>query len=176
VVTPVTTLVTTSRSSDTSNPYTNKLDLDDLDAGGRIYTGGTRLRALWTDWSMGVRVFSGALGKAPLVGAFFRFSRPRRSCDHAPRTSPLPAACPPGHTPPRPTSLPQLSSCRPPARVSNTSTRWTADRSGQKREEAATEAPRAGHRKSPAAPRPGLVRNFWPGTTLRGCLTASVPR
>src|ERR1022692_590200 len=46
---PVTTLVTTSRSSDTSNPYTNPLDLDDLDAGGSIYAGGTRLRALWTD-------------------------------------------------------------------------------------------------------------------------------
>ena len=29
-----------------------------------------RLRALWTDWSVEVRVLSGALGKAPLDGAF----------------------------------------------------------------------------------------------------------
>jgi len=29
------------------------------------------LRALWTDWSVEVRVLSGALGKAPLLAGFF---------------------------------------------------------------------------------------------------------
>ena len=34
-----------------------------------------RLRALWTDWSVEVRVLSGALGKAPLGGAFWNSER-----------------------------------------------------------------------------------------------------
>jgi hypothetical protein len=41
----------------------NPHDVDDLDAPGSIDTGRTRLRALWTVWSVEVRVFSGALGK-----------------------------------------------------------------------------------------------------------------
>ena len=60
----VTTLVTTSNASITSNTSTNPHDLDDLDARGSIYAGRSRLRALWTVWSVEVRVFSGALGKA----------------------------------------------------------------------------------------------------------------
>jgi hypothetical protein len=69
----VTTAVTTSTASITSNPSTEPRNLDDLDAAGRIYTTGTRLRALWTVWSVEVRVFSGALGKPRVshVGAFF---------------------------------------------------------------------------------------------------------
>jgi hypothetical protein len=55
--------VTTSNASITSNTSTNPHDLDDLDARGGIYTGRSRLRALWTAWSVEVRVLSGALGK-----------------------------------------------------------------------------------------------------------------
>ena len=57
----MTTLVTTSNTSVTSNTFTNPHDLDDLDARGSIDTGRTRLRALWTVWSVEVRVLSGAL-------------------------------------------------------------------------------------------------------------------
>jgi hypothetical protein len=44
--------------------------LDDLDTHQRIDAHRAGLRALWTVWSVEVRVFSGALGKAPQVGAF----------------------------------------------------------------------------------------------------------
>ena len=45
--------------------------MDDLDGPGRIDTGRSRLRALWTVWSVEVRVLSGALGKPRFCGAFF---------------------------------------------------------------------------------------------------------
>ena len=64
----VTTLVTTSNASVTSNPSTNRHDLDGLDARGSIYTGRSRLRALWTEWSVEVRVLSGAVGKPRKAG------------------------------------------------------------------------------------------------------------
>jgi hypothetical protein len=57
----VTTPVTTSTLSSPSDGSRKPRKLGDLDAGGTIYAGRTRLRALWTDWSVEVRVLSGAL-------------------------------------------------------------------------------------------------------------------
>jgi hypothetical protein len=37
---------------------------------GKSYTRATGLRALWTDWSVEVRVLSGALEKAPEIMRF----------------------------------------------------------------------------------------------------------
>jgi hypothetical protein len=54
--------VTTSAPSIASNASSKPLDLHDLDAAESIHTTRTWLRALWTDWSVEVRVFSGALG------------------------------------------------------------------------------------------------------------------
>jgi len=61
----VTTPVTTSIPSSPSNASRKSRNLDDLDAHEPIYTNRIGLRALWTDWFLEVRVFSGALGKAP---------------------------------------------------------------------------------------------------------------
>src|SRR5262249_55672676 len=51
-------------------------DADDLDAGRPIYAGRPRLRALWTEWSVEVRVLSGAskLSCKPAVSAVTRRS------------------------------------------------------------------------------------------------------
>jgi hypothetical protein len=46
----------------------------------RIHTRRTWLRALWTDWSVEVRVFSGALAKALSMASRRRASSPRRAC------------------------------------------------------------------------------------------------
>jgi hypothetical protein len=46
--------------SDASDASRNPHKTDDLDAGGRILRPWTRLRALWTAWSVVVRVHSGA--------------------------------------------------------------------------------------------------------------------
>jgi hypothetical protein len=67
---PVTTPVTTSTPSDASNPSTDPNVLDDLDAHKRIDARRTRLRALWTEWSVEVRVLSGAL-ESPAWRGFF---------------------------------------------------------------------------------------------------------
>jgi hypothetical protein len=56
--------VTTSILSNLSSAHSKPTNLDDLDARELIYTRRSRLRALWTVWSVEVRVFSGALGKA----------------------------------------------------------------------------------------------------------------
>jgi hypothetical protein len=50
----------TSISSDASNTSRNPHEMDDLDAAGPIYFGRLRLRALWTAWSVVVRVHFGA--------------------------------------------------------------------------------------------------------------------
>jgi hypothetical protein len=67
----VTTLVTTSIPSNASRTSTEAPILDDQGASARIYTTGTRFRALRTEWSVEVRVLSGAPWKAPHSGAFF---------------------------------------------------------------------------------------------------------
>jgi hypothetical protein len=56
----VTTLVTTSTPSIASNASRKPRNLHDLDAAQSIHTARTWLRALWTDWSVEVRVLSGA--------------------------------------------------------------------------------------------------------------------
>jgi len=61
----VTTRVTTSTPSISSNVSNEPHDLPNLDAGQSIYSARTWLRALWTEWSVEVRVFSGAWRKAP---------------------------------------------------------------------------------------------------------------
>ena len=66
----VTTLVTTSIPSSSSDPSTEPRKLDDLDAPGSIYAPSTWLRALWTEWSVEVRVLSGALEKPRNTGLF----------------------------------------------------------------------------------------------------------
>jgi hypothetical protein len=53
-----------------SSASTKPPNLDDLDAPGSIYTGHTRLRALWTVWSVEVRVLSGGLEKPRPAGLF----------------------------------------------------------------------------------------------------------
>ena len=70
--------VTTSIGSIASNAYTEPRKLDDSDAPGSIYAPGTGLRALWTEWSVEVRVLSGAPEK-PRYGSagLFLFSKPR---------------------------------------------------------------------------------------------------
>jgi hypothetical protein len=55
--------VTTSTPPDPSNAPGNPRKMDDLDAPGPINTPLIRLRALWTAWSVVVRVNSGALGR-----------------------------------------------------------------------------------------------------------------
>jgi hypothetical protein len=65
----VTTSVTTSTPSTTSNPSEKRRNLDDLDARKSRYMRGFWLRALWTLWSVEVRVLSGALER-PASGAF----------------------------------------------------------------------------------------------------------
>jgi hypothetical protein len=45
-------------------------DLGDLAAAERIHTGPIWLRALWTLWSVEVRVLFGALGEAPQTRGF----------------------------------------------------------------------------------------------------------
>ena len=64
------TLVATSIPSSSSNPSTEPCNLDGLDAPGSISAPRSRLRALWTEWSVEVRVLSGALGK-PRTGELF---------------------------------------------------------------------------------------------------------
>ena len=66
----VTTPLTTSNASITSNVSSKLDDLRDLDAAQSIHTTRTWLRALWTDWSVEVRVLSGALGKPRSSGLF----------------------------------------------------------------------------------------------------------
>jgi hypothetical protein len=46
-----------------SNPRTKTRKLDELDGAERIDAGRIRLRALWTEWSVEVRVLSGASEK-----------------------------------------------------------------------------------------------------------------
>jgi Protein of unknown function (DUF1214) len=70
---PVTTSVTTSTPSSPSITSRNSRNLDDLDARRSTYTTRIRLRALWTLWSVEVRVLSGALGK-PRTAGLFMFS------------------------------------------------------------------------------------------------------
>jgi hypothetical protein len=53
-------IVRTSTPPDPSDAFTDPRKLDDLDALGPIYTPRIRLRALWTAWSVVVRVHSGA--------------------------------------------------------------------------------------------------------------------
>ena len=53
----------TSTSSSVSDASGNPDDLDDLNAAGPIYAAAKRLRALWTVWSVEVRVLSGALAR-----------------------------------------------------------------------------------------------------------------
>jgi hypothetical protein len=55
-------------SSDASDASAIPHKTDDLDAGGPIFHGRMRLRALWTAWSVVVRVHSGALGKPRKCG------------------------------------------------------------------------------------------------------------
>ena len=64
------TLVTTSTPSIASNTCSKPRDFHDLDAAKRIHTARTWLRALWTVWSVEVRVFSGAWRKPRMCGAF----------------------------------------------------------------------------------------------------------
>ena len=66
----ITTPVTTSTPSITSSASTKPRKLDDLDARGSTYTPRSRLRALWTVWSVEVRVLSGALEKPSICSAF----------------------------------------------------------------------------------------------------------
>lgn len=65
-------------SSDVSDASAIPHKTDDLDAGGPIFHGRMRLRALWTVWSVEVRVFSGASEKAPHGGAFSCSAATRR--------------------------------------------------------------------------------------------------
>ena len=62
--------MTTSTLSRGSNPSRKPLDLRASDARKPIYAGRFGLRALWTDWSVEVRVFSGALGMPREAGLF----------------------------------------------------------------------------------------------------------
>ena len=57
-------------SVNASNASSKSTNLDDLDARGNIYAPCTGLRALWTLWSVEVRVLSGALGKPRTAGLF----------------------------------------------------------------------------------------------------------
>jgi hypothetical protein len=72
----VTTLLTTSTPSIASNASSKPHDLHDLDAAHSIHTTRTWLRALWTEWSVEVRVLSGALEK-PRVAGLFSYPRAR---------------------------------------------------------------------------------------------------
>jgi hypothetical protein len=56
-------IVATPRSFDASDASRNPHKMDDLNVGGRILRSWIRLRALWTAWSVVVRVHSGALEK-----------------------------------------------------------------------------------------------------------------
>ena len=78
----VTTLVTTSTACSPSNPSKEPRNLDALDAPGSIYARRPRLRALWTEWSVEVRVLSGALGKPPHRAAFFMLGLDRPDIRH----------------------------------------------------------------------------------------------
>jgi len=93
----VATLVATSIPSSASNPSTEPRNLDDSDAGRLIYASRPRLRALWTLWSVEVRVLSGALGKprtaglfaaVGMVGEWARGRHSRPSSDQRPRRAP----------------------------------------------------------------------------------------
>ncbi len=75
----MTTIVTTSTPSKGSNPYRKPPDLWASDARERIYAGRFGLRALWTDWSVEVRVFSGAL-ESPASRGFSCFELVRDFC------------------------------------------------------------------------------------------------
>ena len=66
----VATSVATSIPSNVSNASSKATNLDDLDARGSIYAPCARLRALWTLWSVEVRVLSGALEKPRTAGLF----------------------------------------------------------------------------------------------------------
>jgi hypothetical protein len=66
----VATPVATSIPSNASNACSKPTNLEDLDALGSIYAPRTGLRALWTLWSVEVRVLSGALGKPRKTGLF----------------------------------------------------------------------------------------------------------
>src|SRR5947209_104534 len=68
------TPVATSIPSNAASPSTEPRKLDDLDTRRSIYAGRSRLRALWTEWSVEVRVLSGALGK-PRSAGFFMLQR-----------------------------------------------------------------------------------------------------
>ena len=59
----VATPVATSILSTVSSPSTEPRNLDDSDAPRSIYAPRIGLRALWTEWSVEVRVLSGALEK-----------------------------------------------------------------------------------------------------------------
>jgi hypothetical protein len=59
----------TSARPDPSDASRNRRKLDDLDAPGPIYTLCIRLRALWGDFPVVVRVHLGALGKSARAGA-----------------------------------------------------------------------------------------------------------
>ena len=56
-------ILATSIASDLSGASGKPDDSDDLAAGAPIYAAGLRLRALWTVWSVEVRVLSGASEK-----------------------------------------------------------------------------------------------------------------
>src|SRR6185437_14241402 len=64
----VATPVATSIPSNVSIPSTEPPNLDDSDAGASTYGSRPRLRALWTLWSVEVRVLSGALRKPCTAG------------------------------------------------------------------------------------------------------------
>ena len=99
------TLVATSILSSASDPSTEPRNLDDLDAPESIYARGTRLRALWTEWSVEVRVLSGALEKPRKRGFFMPSPNGRRRpawwvCRHVglehPPAQDVPVASQPG--------------------------------------------------------------------------------
>src|SRR5690348_1273270 len=62
--------VATSPPSNLSSQSRKPPNLRLLDRWKPIYIGRFGLRALWTEWSVEVRVLSGALWKAPHCGAF----------------------------------------------------------------------------------------------------------
>jgi hypothetical protein len=62
-------ILATSISSNVSHLSGKPNDSDDLDAGAPIYAASPRLRALWTVWSVEVRVLSGA-SKSPANNGF----------------------------------------------------------------------------------------------------------
>jgi hypothetical protein len=73
--------------SNASNASSKPTNVDDLDARGGIYASCARLRALWTLWSVEVRVLSGALGKARGQRAFLIFRTTYSLPSHAGRSA-----------------------------------------------------------------------------------------